>query len=542
MKDQIEKDQIEKDQTEKDQTEKDQNYIDPRAPVLVGVGLVQQKETDPLKAREPLALMIEAVKRSAHDACATASPADACAAALPADACAAASPAGEGAAALIAGIEDVYVPVGRWRYRNPGRLIADAVGAGNARSISALPGISQQTIISEACSSIASGKTRCALVVGGEAGNRILQAGIQGVELEDTVSTELADVVMKPHEEMLPDYEIDSGLGNMPVGYYAIIDSAYRYAKGQSIDERRDEMAARYSVFSEMARNNPQGWNDESYASDYIREHSAKNSMVAFPYTKLHNSSWNIDQASALLFCCAEEAQQLGIPRENWIFPRVFTEANHMVNLTAREALHRCPGAELAGRAAFDAAGIAPEELDFLELYTCFPVAQDVYAAESGIPADIDWSFTGAMPFAGGPFNSFVLHATAQLAHKLRSRPGSTGMVTTVSGVLTKQGFAVWGTAPATGGYRFIDVTEDVANASQPKEVTVDFNGRGSVAGYTVMYRKKTPQRGIVVADLPDGRRSIAYTEDPAVMAEMESREICGRKIDLKEGCFSFVS
>ena len=487
--------------------------IDPNTPILVGAGLVQQKMEDPRKAREPIELMIEAVVRSGEDA---------------------------GAAGLLKRLEDIYVPVGRWRYRNPGKLIADGIGAVNARSVSALPGISQQTMLSQACSAIASGERSAALVVGGEAGHRMLQAAIQGVDIEDTISTELADVVMKPHEEMQPDHEVESGLGHMPVGYYAIIDSAFRYAKGQGIERRRDELAERYSRFSEIARDNPQGWSDESHPAGFIRNHSSTNSMLAFPYTKLHSSSWNVDQASALLFCSVAEAGKLGIPMEKWVFPQVFTEANHMVNLTARDELHRCPGAELAGRAAFEAADMSPQDLDFLELYTCFPIAQDIYAAESGISPDLDWSFTGAMPFAGGPFNSFVLHATGQLAGRLRSRKGSTGMVTAASGVLTKQGFAIWGSEPAPRGHQFIDVTEKVARTAKTREIEVHASSEGVVAGYTVMYRRKRPHRGIVVADLPDGKRSVAFTDDPDAIAEMEVEEVCGRTIQAREGRFSF--
>ncbi len=488
--------------------------IDPNTPVLVGVGLIQQKEEDPTKAKEPIALMIEAAAAAGDDA---------------------------GASELLTELENIYVPVGRWRYRNPGKLIGDGIGAGTVKSISALPGVSQQTIISDACTSIASGEICKAMVVGGEAGYRLLRAQIEGVKLEDTVSTELADIVLKPHDEMQPDYEKDSGLGQMPVGYYAIIDNAFRHAQGQTIDERRDQMAELYSRFSEIAADNPQGWNDKPFAADFIREHSSKNSMLAFPYTKLHNSSWNIDQASALLFCSVAEAERLGVPREKWVFSQVFTEANHMINLTARDELHRCPGAELAGRAAFRAADMKPEELDFLELYTCFPIAQDVYAAEAEIPRDIDWSFTGAMPFAGGPFNSFVLHATGQLAEHIRSKSGSRGMVTTVSGVLTKQGFAIWGGEPSPNGYQFIDVTEDVEKAARRRDVVPDYSGQATVAGYTVMYERKEPKRGIVIVDLPDNRRSIAHTEDPQDMATMEAEEICGRRIQMRDGQFRFA-
>src|SRR5262245_65825663 len=39
-----------------------------RAPVLVGVAAVQQREDDPARAREPLALMGDALERAAEDA------------------------------------------------------------------------------------------------------------------------------------------------------------------------------------------------------------------------------------------------------------------------------------------------------------------------------------------------------------------------------------------------------------------------------------------------------------------------------------------
>jgi hypothetical protein len=42
--------------------------LDPRTPVLVGVGAVSQREEDPSRAREPLALMIAALARAAADA------------------------------------------------------------------------------------------------------------------------------------------------------------------------------------------------------------------------------------------------------------------------------------------------------------------------------------------------------------------------------------------------------------------------------------------------------------------------------------------
>ena len=42
--------------------------LDPRPPVLVGVGSVVQREEDPSRAREPFVLMARALERAAADA------------------------------------------------------------------------------------------------------------------------------------------------------------------------------------------------------------------------------------------------------------------------------------------------------------------------------------------------------------------------------------------------------------------------------------------------------------------------------------------
>ena len=58
-----------------------------------------------------------------------------------------------------------------------------------------------------------------------------------------------------------------------------------------------------------------------------------------------------------------------------------------------------------------------------------------------------DKTVTGAMPFAGGPLNSYVLHSTAKLIEKLRENNG-VGIVTGVSGMMTKQSYALWSKNP----------------------------------------------------------------------------------------------
>ncbi len=480
---------------------------DPHAPVLVGVGLVSQRLDDPGRAREPLALMVEA-----------------------------ALAAGAEAPGVLGQVERIAVPVGRWRYRNPGRLVGEAVGVPRATSISALPGVSQQTLISDAVGAIARGEVGAALVVGGEAGHRLARASRTGTELHDTLSTDLADVVLKPEHEMLPGYEREL-LGDMPVSYCALVDDARRRRHGLSVDQHRDRMARQYAELSAIAARNPHGWRDAPTSAEIVREEG----MIAFPYGRHHVSQWSVDQASALLLCSVATARAAGVPESGWVHPHAFTEANNMVNITARTDLHRSPGAELAGQAVLDAAGCRVGELDLVELYSCFPVAVALYAEALGLAPDGPHCFTGGMPFAGGPFNNFVLHATAQLAQELRCRPGARGLVTTVSGVITKQGFAVWGAEPAVAGYRFRDLTAETAAATATSPVDPDASGTATVVAATVLAATAArPERAVVVVDLPGGTRSIAGSVEPAVVGATKAGGLDRRAVHLP-GDHTFV-
>ena len=91
--------------------------LDGRTPVLVGAGIAQQRSDDPAEADEAVALMTTAVERAGEDA---------------------------HAPALLAQARAVFVPRGTWRYPDPGRIVAERVGA-SARSVIAELGVLQST-------------------------------------------------------------------------------------------------------------------------------------------------------------------------------------------------------------------------------------------------------------------------------------------------------------------------------------------------------------------------------------------------------------
>ena len=142
-------------------------------------------------------------------------------------------------------------------------------------------------------------------------------------------------------------------------------------------------------------------------------------------------------------------------------------------------------------------------------------------------------TLTGGMTFAGGPLNNFVLQAMAKLAAVLRADPGSAGMVTAVSGILTKQGVSLWSTRPPEAGFGFFDVSAETAHEQSGAELVEASDGPARSAGYTVLFEGERPTRTAFVCDLPDGRRTLAASDDPA-LAELGTREeLCGRSLRL---------
>lgn len=481
-----------------------------RTPVLVGIGLASRREDDPRQALEPIALMIEAARAAGRDA---------------------------GGPAALAAIGRILVPKGRWSYGDPGREIARAIGATGAVSVLSTVGVLQQSLLGDACRRIAGGEIDAALVVGGDAGHRILRSRVTGIEASSSALHGEPDVVLAPHDELRHPAEMRVGL-KMPVGLYAIIASAFRAERGWSIAEHGRRMAELYSGFTRIAAENPGAWSRTPLEPDAIRLPSDRNPMQAFPYTKRHCSSWNVDQAAALLLLSEERAVALGLDRERWVYPWASTESNHMVPVAARAALHRCPGAGIAGEAALDRSALEMADVDFLELYSCFPVAVECTAAELGIAPERDLTVTGGMPFAGGPYNNYVFQATCRMAEVLRQGRGRVGLVSSVSGIMTKQGFGLWSRDRPPEGFQFADVTGAVARASPELDVVDRYAGPARIAGYTVVHERSGSPRAIVVADVEGGRRAVAASDDPETVAQMGEEEFCGQIVQVEDATF----
>ncbi len=483
----------------------------PNTPVIIGVGFCQEKLDDATASAEPVQLMINAVRDAARDA---------------------------GSDAILAQLESISVEQGMWQYRNPGKLIADAVGCPGARSILADLGVLQLTPLFNLFDAIAAGEQQIGVVTGGEAKYRELRAKINGQAVSNTVQgddTPPPDVYHPTPDPFATDVEAQAGI-MMPVELFAVIESAIRHSRGLTPDQHRDEIAALYSSFSEIAASNPHAWSRDIVPADEIRNAGGKNAMLAFPYTKKHNSQWNVNQAVAIIVCSYGKARELGLDESRFIYPVSAAQSRHVVCLAQQKQLHSHPGTVLAGQRAYQLAGISHRDIVAADLYSCFPSSVQSFAYDLQLDGVCPWSVTGSMAFAGGPYNHGALDGVARMVEVLRDKEQSQpqyGLTSNLSGIFGKQAVAILANRPNPQGYAFADITDEVAAVDQPLPVTGDYTGPARIAGYTVVFNKDEPSHAFAYCDTPDGARTVVRNSDKLLLQQMMQEEFVGRTITI---------
>ena len=145
--------------------------------------------------------------------------------------------------------------------------------------------------------------------------------------------------------------------------------------------------------------------------------------MLATPYTKLHCSQWNVNQGAALILCSADAANELGIPRDRWVFPHALVESNFMTPLVTRAAMHRNHAMRAVGERLAAHTGIAPSDCELLDLYSCFPSAVRLQLRELGIDVARQLTVTGGMTFGGGPLNNYTLQSLVKMCAGYANNP-----------------------------------------------------------------------------------------------------------------------
>ena len=304
------------------------------------------------------------------------------------------------------------------------------------------------------------------------------------------------------------------------------------------LDDHLVHVSELWARFGAVAADNPHAWIRDAMSAEEIRTPSARNRWVCWPYTKVMNANNAVEQSAALIVCSAEKATALGIPRDRWVFPQAGTQAHDTYAVSHRPDLASSGAIRLASRELFALSGRCLDDVAHVDLYSCFPSAVEIGAAEIGLAIDRQLTVTGGLSFAGGPWNNYVTHSIATMAGLLRDDPGALGLITANGGYVTKHALGLYSTEPPEGGFRWADVQEAV-DALPRREVceTVDdtVGGTATVESWVVQHdREVVPERVIASCLLDDGRRTWATSADEAALAEMVSgAEQIGRAVKI---------
>ena len=465
--------------------------IDPRTPILVGVGQVDHGGDD---APEPVELLARAADAAVVDT---------------------------GSQRIRAALQSVQVVrIVSWRYRNPAALVAQRIGSTPRHTVATTHGgQTPQALVNRAAEAILAGQLDVVLIGGAESfrTRRAYAARGQrppwstepeGTAPSETVGTELTMV-----------NETEQGLGlRDPIQAYPLFEDALRVRHGRTPAEQRDLAARLWSRFSAVAATNPHAAIRRSFTAEEIATPSATNRMIGFPYTKLLNSNSNVNQAAAVVMCSVRAAQDLGIASDRWVFLHGGAEANEIPFLSNRADLGESVAIRVAGRALFRALGIDGEDIAHLDLYSCFPSAVEVGAEALGIPIDRQLTVTGGLTFAGGPWNNYVSHSLATMVDTLRHDPGVLGMCTANGGLLSKHALGVYSTTPPSRPVRVLRPQAEV-DRSPRRALAEGYTGPATIEARTVMFgRDGSPERAFAACLVNGSARAWAASSAPDVL------------------------
>ncbi len=483
--------------------------LDPRTPVIVGVGQHNQRVDQGEPALEPVDLMVVAAQAALADSSSAADPTD---------------------------IDSVRtVGLLSWRYLDPGSLVAERLGVGHDidSGVSAMGGNSPQMLLNETALDIAAGRASCVLLAGAEAWRTRSATRKTGDRPDWTVQSEDTPAAREIGTAVEMNHEAETTLGVfLPIQVYPMFEQARRHHLGRTMAEHLPELGDLWSRFSEVAATNPNAWIQESMTADEIVTPSGSNRMVGYPYTKVMNSNNAVEQSAAVLICSVEVAERMGVPRDRWVFPLAGGDGHEHPYVSHRDNLHTSPAVGVIGRATLAAAGMTIDDVAHVDLYSCFPVAVQVGADELGLSLDRQLTLTGGLSFAGGPWNNYVMHSIAAMVDALRADPGTNGLVWGNGGYLTKHSFGIYSTEPPTTGFAHVHPQDEI-DALPSRELAADHIGPATIESWVVMHdRESQPEAAFMAMLTDDGRRAWGTTTEPGALDVMVADDMIGRRIE----------
>jgi acetyl-CoA C-acetyltransferase len=525
--------------------------LDPRTPVIVGVGQASERIGDPgYRGRSAVDLAAAAVRAALADAAAggadavPAATTDVITAGTAAPGAAAAIAAAIAAAVgTIAGVRQfetsapgARAPLGR--SDNFPRSVAGRAGLAPQRAILEVGGgQAPQHLVNEFAAAIAAGRAEVVLLAGAEAISTVEHfARLGGDDPARPDFTEHADGSLEDRgyglDGLVFPHLAAHGLTGAP-SQYALIDNARRARLKQTREEYAAAMGALFAPFTKVAAANPHASAPVERTAAELVTPTAANRPIADPYTRYIVAREKVNQGAAVLLMPVAAARRLGVPADRWVFLHGHADLRERP-LMERADLSASPAAVLAARHALEVAGITAGDLATMDLYSCFPAPVFNICDGLGIEPDDPrgLTLTGGLPFFGGAGNNYSMHAIAETVQRARSTPGSYGFVGANGGIMSKYSAGVYSTKPGEWtADRSADLQAEIDAWPAPAEAR-RADGWATVETYTVRHSRDGKRSGIVIGRLEaDGRRFVASGDDDELLALLTSGEPVGGRV-----------
>jgi len=364
-------------------------------------------------------------------------------------------------------------------------------------------GDSPVALLNTAANRIAAGEAESCLVVGGEA-LRTAAKRTAGGKL-DAVRNSAA----RATREGRARYGIVA-----PTDVYPFYENACRAAWGYTLAEAQRESAEIWAGLSQVAAANPNAWLRNAVTAEQILDVSPANRLIAFPYTKLMMANASVNQGAAFIVTSLAKAKASGVAETQLVYIGRGAAAREPGDVLARDRVDRSLSLEASLRGALQFNGLHSDDLDMVELYSCFPVMPKLARRILDWPLDRPMTVFGGLTFGGGPVGNYMSHAIASMTERLRTQ-GTHGLLFGNGGFATTSHSMVISRDPAIGAQGAHDpsVQAEADARRGPAPILLEtYAGEAEIVTYTVFYdREGAPKSGVVVAETPDGERALTY-------------------------------
>jgi acetyl-CoA C-acetyltransferase len=505
--------------------------VDPRTPVLVGVGQFTERLDDAgYRGMSAVELATEAARAAIADT-------------------------GVNAEKVTRAVDTVFalrqfeisgpMPATLGKSNNYPRSVMNRLGGDPARVVlEPVGGQSPQKLVTEAGNAIVAGDADVVMIMGSEPGStarywasragasEATGDGLAKPDFTEHVDGQLED---RGHQiySYIDDYTVQHGLTGAPV-QYGLLDNARRARLGLSVADYRRDMAELFAPMSKVAAKNPFSSSPVERSVDEIITVTDDNRMICDPYPRLLVARDTVNQGAAAVLMSVDAARRLGVPEEKWIYVHGHADMLEQA-LLEREDLGASPAAVLAAQEALRVAGLTVDDIATFDLYSCFPFPVFVVCEALGLSGDDPrgLTLTGGLPYFGGPGNSYSLHGIAETVAQMRDQPGRFGFVGANGGIMSKYSVGIYSAEPTDWRTdRSTELKERIA--ALPKvQVAKQIEGTGTVETYSVRY--DWPIRtGIIIGRLDDDNaRFMATTDDEDLVALMSDGDPLGAKISV---------